>query len=157
MYGPYLGKDNRLRVRLATDDGIKTVSYPKYLMEVHLNRYLDKDETVDHIDRNPTNNELSNLRVLLRSDHAKQDGRILVTQEFECPECKSKFRISGKKLSDAKSNRRKGKTGPFCSKSCVGRYGVKIQTGEIVKTEIATAIEVEYTSLKEQQFGKPID
>ena len=38
-----------------------TLSYPKYLIEVHLDRYLEKEETVDHIDGNFLNNVISNL------------------------------------------------------------------------------------------------
>ena len=63
VYGPYKAKDSRLRVVLAFKDGSKkTVSYPKYIMEIHLGRYLTIDETVDHIDCDPLNNDLTNTR-----------------------------------------------------------------------------------------------
>lgn len=56
VYGPYLNKkDNRLRCNLVFKNKMKIISYPKYLIEVYLDRYLDKDETVDHIDRNRHN------------------------------------------------------------------------------------------------------
>ena len=58
--GPYKSsKDNRLRCILVfSDKTTKTISYPKYLMEIHLNRYLLENETVDHIDGNPLNNTI---------------------------------------------------------------------------------------------------
>ena len=31
-------------------------------MELHINKYLDEDNTVDHIDGNIKNNDISNLR-----------------------------------------------------------------------------------------------
>ena len=94
--GPYLGKDGRYRIILKFNDGTKKgMSYPKYLMEMHLERYLEKDETVDHIDGNPLNNELSNLRVLNRQEHCSNDcirnNSIIVT----CTYCGKTFEIEG--------------------------------------------------------------
>ena len=65
FYGPYLNKkDNRLRCIVVFPDRVKrTISYPKYLMEVHLDRYLEEDETIDHIDGNPLNRELNYMIV----------------------------------------------------------------------------------------------
>ena len=73
--GPYeSSKDHRLRcVLVFNDKTIKSMSYPKYLMEVHLNRYLTENETVDHIDGNPLNNNINNLRVLDRREHCTND------------------------------------------------------------------------------------
>ena len=36
-----------------SDKSKKTISYPKYIMECYLKRYLNEEETVDHIDGNP--------------------------------------------------------------------------------------------------------
>ena len=78
VYGPYTRKsDGRQHVVLTLHDNNgkiierKTISYPKYLVEKHLNRYLQYNETVDHIDEDFTNNDLSNLRVVSRSEHCK--------------------------------------------------------------------------------------
>lgn len=67
VYGPYQGKDGRFRVIV---NGV-TVSYPKYLIEQNLGRKLDKDETVHHIDGDPTNNSLDNLQVINRKNHCR--------------------------------------------------------------------------------------
>lgn len=48
-----LKKDGRKRIVAKYENGIKkTISYPKYLMELHINKYLDEDDTVDYIDGN---------------------------------------------------------------------------------------------------------
>lgn len=41
------------------------------VMESYLGRRLTKDEIVHHIDENPLNNDLSNLEVMTRAEHAK--------------------------------------------------------------------------------------
>ena len=42
-----------------------------YVMEKHLNRPLEENEVVHHLDCNPANNRLSNLLLLSRGMHAK--------------------------------------------------------------------------------------
>ena len=78
LMGVYVDK-NQLRLvaylRNSQTSKIIRMSYPKYLMELHLNRYLNKDETVDHIDRNPLNNDISNLQILNVSEHCSLDTK----------------------------------------------------------------------------------
>lgn len=145
----YLCKDGRLRIYIVFPDGHNTViSYPKYLMEIRLGRNLDKDETVDHIDGNPLNNHIENLQVLKRSDHVILDVKRLKPQEFICPECGQSFELSGRKLHDAKHNRLKRKAGPFCSKSCSGKYGRKIQLKRVDLLPVIPIRDPEYITNK---------
>lgn len=130
VYGPYKRKDGREHVILINGEIRKTVSYPKFLVEIYMDRYLEESETVDHIDGDYTNNELGNLRVLDRSKHISADVKRYATQKFCCPECSIEFNLEGRKLHDAIWNRRKGRCGPFCSRSCAGRYGQRVQMGE---------------------------
>lgn len=128
MFGPYTSKqDGRLRIVLVHPDSRKqTISYPKYLVEVYLNRYLDKEETVDHIDCNFLNNDLSNLRIIKRSDHIKQDRNRIRDVTISCNWCGEIFVISGSKL----HQRNRRESSGFCSKSCSGKYGTyKQKTG----------------------------
>ena len=97
VYGVYWNKDGRSRVAVIFPNGKKkTVSYPKFLMEVKLGRFLEKNETVDHIDGNPRNNDYSNLRILKRDDHAKVEVKRLKRMQFKCPMCGKTFWLSGK-------------------------------------------------------------
>jgi hypothetical protein len=74
IYGPYTRDDGRKHIIAISPKGNKfTVSYPKYLMELHLNRYLKNNETIDHKDEDFTNNDINNLQILTKSVHSKLD------------------------------------------------------------------------------------
>jgi hypothetical protein len=134
IYGPYLRIDGRQHV-IVIDLITKkktTVSYPKYLIEIKLGRKLNINETIDHKDGDITNNSYDNLQILNRNDHIKMDILRNKETEFICPTCKIKFKLSGKRLSEAinRSNNQ-GKAGPFCCRSCAGKYGTDIQYNNI--------------------------
>ena len=159
LYGPYKRKDGREHVILThklTNKRV-TVSYPKYLMETRRGRLLRKDETVDHIDCNPLNNEPGNLRILNRRKHAAIDCKRLIPVEFECPQCAGTFSLSGRRVSDAVHNRKRGKAGPFCSKSCAGKYSTSIQYYNAKPLIVKDIGHVrEYTTCKKQSLHKEI-
>lgn len=127
IYGPYYRKDGRQHVILVSPDGVKkTVSYPKFLKEQALGRCLDpNEETVDHVDRNPANNDLSNLRLLSRSAHAAEDATRVKSAIVNCVICDRELK---RRPNDVEGSARKGKAGPFC-KSCAGYCGTQIQKG----------------------------
>jgi predicted RNA-binding Zn-ribbon protein involved in translation (DUF1610 family) len=119
VYGPYLDRQQGRRiVILAYDDGTrKTTAYARWLMEQHLGRTLDEDEEVDHIDEDKLNDTLSNLQVLPKADHRVKSGTRTYV-EFVCPACGT---TASKLASKIRHNRKQGKAGPFCSRSCAGR------------------------------------
>jgi hypothetical protein len=122
IYGPYIAKDNRSRIVIVFLDGTKkTVSYPKFIMENHIGRKFTKNETVDHIDGDVTNNDIDNLAVIDRSAHAKLDAKRIGSQTFICEVCHSSFILEGRKLHDAKHNRSKGKKGRFAAEAALGK------------------------------------
>lgn len=97
FYGPYTRKDGRQHCVLVkhNENGsiieTVTVSYPKYLVEVYLNRYLLENETVDHIDGNFLNNDLRNLRVVDRSEHCRSHAMIRKSVNKTCIICGKSF------------------------------------------------------------------
>ncbi len=100
-----------------------------------------------HIDKNPLNNEITNLQVLTKSEHVKLDVKRLVPVVFSCPLCNNSFSLHGNKLSNAKSNRLRNRAGPFCSRKCAGKYSAAVQHGKD-ELEIKIIPDV-YTDLKQ--------
>lgn len=110
--------ENRKHVLLIADDGSRTSTpYSRYLVCVHLGRFLEQDEQVDHIDDDKTNDVIENLQVLSVSENnrkeAKRRGRLMA--EIKCPQC-SKVFIRRKGYTQAVPAL-KGKV-TCCSKEC---------------------------------------
>ena len=122
VYGPYKRKDGRQHVILIQDGKRKTVSYPKYLLEQKLGRSLLPTETCDHIDNDHTNNCLSNLQVLSRSENIQKQNALTPVEQgtFTCPVCNSSFT---KPMHKVRGNLKQHKSGPYCSRSCAGKGG----------------------------------
>jgi len=120
LYGPYNCSDRRKRV---VDNGT-TKLYARYLIEVKIGRELTDKEQVHHIDGDPTNDDTSNLEVLLTSNHIKDHRQEYFEVEVTCMECKKNFMLTPLQHRNRESNIRRGKSerGPFCSRSCSGKY-----------------------------------
>ena len=91
-YSIYQNKDGRLRVYLSKTH--KVMSYPKFLMENLLNRPLLDTEEVHHLDRDFTNNDLNNLKVVSKEEHLlihKKDMIKYYDKEMICPICGERF------------------------------------------------------------------
>lgn len=102
------------------------MSYPKWIMSQKLGKELKIDDTVDHIDRDFSNNITKNLQVLPRSRHAYLDVKRAVTLELHCPWCNRTFIAARRTYNRAI---RLGRAGLFCSRVCAGKYGAKVQNG----------------------------
>lgn len=126
IYGPYTRKDGRQHLVLVSDGKKTTMSYPKYLLEQKIGRKLLDHETCDHIDGDFTNNSLDNLQVLSRGDNAAK-AMALKSQEqvyCVCPECNKSFYVLMKQVRSNQGKQKKA--GPFCSRTCAGRYGQRL-------------------------------
>lgn len=130
VYGPYKRKnDNYSHVIICYDDGSRrTMSYHKYLWE---NEYGAVEEGYDihHIDENPDNNVLSNLEKVESTKHKREHASTGISMvEITCLECGSTV---SKCKSDVEHNRSMGKAGPFCGKSCAGKWSARKQYGGV--------------------------
>jgi len=123
IYGPYTRKDNRQHICIVHEDGSRqTQSFPRFLMEQHLGRKLQPHEEVDHIDNNFTNNDITNLQVLTKTQNRRKemqrDKRKASYVSFVCPCCGN---TATKRKCDVDHNRKKGRAGPYCSRQCAGK------------------------------------
>ena len=147
IFGPYKRKDGRQIVIVVERKGKRrTVSYPKWLLELQLGRKLDPDkETVDHIDSNINNNDLNNLRIMPRDEHSAEDTRRVKKVKFKCAWCDNEFERSPRLIRD---KAKKGKAGPFCSRKCAGIYSRQLQLKLIDKMDSQKAVDSEYYKRK---------
>lgn len=127
VYGPYTRKDGREVVVLALENGSKTTkAYARYLMEVKLGRELDPHkETVDHKNRNHLDNDPDNLSIMSRSENSAKSALRLNDIFMDCKMCGINFQLSHSQVRNTTQN----KAGPFCSRSCAGKYGASVQHG----------------------------
>jgi len=87
-----INQDGRLRAYYKNDKGEdKLISYPKLIMEEYLGRKLLDDEVVHHINGNPLDNDISNLQVLTKSEHAKLHNTVYHDKEAVCEVCGKTF------------------------------------------------------------------
>lgn len=147
VHGPYKRRDGRQIVIIVERNGRRrTVSYPKWLMEIQLGRKLDPNlETIDHIDSNFDNNNLDNLQIIDRKTHSKQDTRRVKLVKFQCAWCDKDFERSPRLVRDKS---RKNKAGPFCSRGCAGKYSRMLQLKLIDKLNPQPLVDSEYYKKK---------
>lgn len=109
------------------DDGSRgTKLYSRYLMEQHLGRSLDPNlETVDHINKDYTDDRIENFQLLTRAAHARKDARPAETMDFTCPWCLDDFVGFARRYRD--NQLKQGKSGPYCSHSCAAKARRRIQ------------------------------
>lgn len=128
VYGPYTRKDGRQIVILKTPGPHQdhmTVSYPKYLVEVAIGRYLESDEQIDHIDGDFLNNDLSNLRIVKQSEHARSHVPERTSTSYICPICGSTYIVT------VNSGYRK-----TCSRHCAGILSMQSKNSVLVSQKL---------------------
>jgi hypothetical protein len=104
------------------------------IMENKLERLLNKDEIVHHINTNKKDNRIENLEVMTRSEHSKLHGEQSKTfiYDIKCPNCGKVFSIDKRKCFIGK------KQGNYtaCSRKCSGMFSNKIKKIGIDSEEI---------------------
>lgn len=157
VHGPYKRKTDGRSIVIVIDHNGKrrTVSYPKWIMEMQVGRPLDKDlETIDHIDSNIDNNDLNNLRIVPRKEHSADDTRRVRPVQFSCAWCNKDFERSPRLVRDKS---RKNKAGPFCTRNCAGKYSRMLQLKLIEKLNPQPMVDSEYYKRKYAAASSLID
>ena len=96
----------------------------RIIMENHLGRLLLENEVVHHINGNKKDNNVDNLRVMDKKEHARlhglKKGRKFV--DLVCPQCKKRFTKY-----HSQTHLAKGGTYTSCSRACSGKFSRDIQ------------------------------
>ena len=137
---------NNLKLAKKHKDKLKTISFPKALMESYIGRKLLKNETVDHIDKNPLNNELNNLQIIDRVDHVKLDVIRRKPIIKNCDNCGKEFELSKAQVTDRNTGR---SLVSFCSRKCSGNYRKQVRLGTIKPITREKGLVKEYYSNKQ--------
>ena len=147
VFGPYTRTDNRKHVILnnskvpkGTKGKLRTISYPKALIESTIERKLLPNETIDHKDDDFTNDTITNLRILDRKEHCSNDAIKYQPTTLPCVQCGNPCDLSKEQIVNRIANAKIGKHGPFCSRSCSGKYGNMIQQNIITKVTPEPAV-----------------
>lgn len=130
IYGPYASTiDGRKRMVFVYAGGFKTTmafSRYKWLTE---KGPIPEGYEVDHVDENPLNDNIENLQLLTAIENiakARAFGKYGFQELYYglCDVCGKEFT---KEMRNVRSNWKKGKAGPFCSRSCSGKYKAEMQ------------------------------
>ena len=97
----------------------KTVLEHRMVMEHYLQRYLLKKEVVHHIDEDPSNNHITNLKLLSYSDHNKLHKCKNNIVEIKCAYCGSYF-FREKRIIDYKKHQ--GQVDFYCNNKCSNHH-----------------------------------
>lgn len=82
---------------------IFTTTLARYKMSVKLGRFLKKDEHVDHIDEDRTNDDISNLQILTPEENALKYNRYYLARyqdrfDFTCENCGKDFTLTDSEM-----------------------------------------------------------
>lgn len=93
-------------------------------MEQHLGRRLEPWEQVDHVNGDKTDDRLENYQLLTQTENIEKSKIRAELWKFQCPSCGKEFEALARRVRG--NQEAQGKVGPFCSKSCSGRYNATV-------------------------------
>lgn len=100
-----------------------TVFQHRKVMEEHIGRPLDKNEVVHHKNGYRSDNRVENLALLSYSGHMKEHRKI----EFVTVSCLQCGKVFKKEAREERARIKKKRSGPFCGKSCTGKWSKQFQ------------------------------
>jgi hypothetical protein len=116
VYGPYMSNTiGRRIVVIRYADRKTSMTYARWLLQTHLGRELARDEEADHINEDGLDDRIENLQVLTKVENIRKSARPIEWIVFLCPVCGSEAK---KEARYVRHNRKQGKAGPFCGRSC---------------------------------------
>lgn len=112
-------KNFREYVSFSPKIGVYTALLARVKLEIKLNRRLVDDETVDHKNNDPFDDDPDNLQILSKLDNQLKPKNKKPLKKRKCKFCTKIFEISQGTINKAL---RKGRDYFFCSKSCANSY-----------------------------------
>lgn len=98
-----------------------TISYARYLMSVHLGRFLEEHEHVDHIDGDKTNDTIENLQILTLAENNRKASPGKWCVDLICPNCGVLFTRPRNRTHLVVKTKR----ATFCSRTCAASFQLK--------------------------------
>lgn len=92
----------------------------RHIMEQHLNKKLNYNETIHHINGNGKDNRIENLEIISRSQHTKNQWKKYRKNNnvhLKCPWCQKDFNLLPSEYKQKSNNKQM-----FCSRSCSSKY-----------------------------------
>lgn len=150
VMGPYLMSIGRKQVNVYYKDGsVVSKLLSRHIMEQHIGRELSKNEEVDHIDADKTNDSIENLQILSTKEHLKKtalEANIRAVITIKCKGCNCDISTTQGDVR-YRTKKTKEKDGIFCSPQCNRKYSGSGRPAQSILTLICPACKISFTVL----------
>ena len=91
----------------------------RLVMARHLGRNLEPHELVHHVNGDPADNRIENLRLTTRAKHASEHAPEPAYVDLVCEMCGVTFR---RRRNQVDTKRKNGQSSFYCGRSCMARH-----------------------------------